>query len=74
MSKLIFNIVDDNVKKIHRVLSAYLDLKMVNVPKKKKKLVKFSMTYARNRCPFLDVYGSLICIFQFREKAILMQN
>lgn len=45
MSKLIFNIVDDNVKKIHRVLSAYLDLKMVNVPKKKKKLVKFSMTY-----------------------------
>lgn len=37
MSKLIFNIVDDNVKKIHRVLSAYLDLKMVNAPKKKKK-------------------------------------
>lgn len=62
MSKLIFNIVDDNVKKIHRVLSAYLDLKMVNVPKKKK-IVKFSMTYARNRYPFLDVYGSFFHMY-----------
>lgn len=59
MSKLIFNIVDDNVKKIRRVLSAYLDLKMVNVPKKKK-LVKFSMTYARiGRVWFFHLYFNL---------------